>query len=141
METQFETCVTAFIDLDFKVRRETLMGFKMISLFEGYFLMIISLKICSSMHFFKICAKYLCCPLRKISKSSIFFMIVYFWYGIFFFQRPRPSPIALEPCVGNRAAVLSLIVRMPTGGKPYTPNGYTGIAIASSLVTLGKVFI
>ena len=27
---------------------------------------------------------------------------------------------------------------MPTGGKPYTPNGYTGIAIASSLVTLGK---
>ena len=57
-----------------------------------------------------------------------------------FFQRPRPSPIALEPCMGNRAAVLSLIVRMPTGGKPYTPNGYTGIAIASSLVTLGKYF-
>ena len=54
------------------------------------------------------------------------------------FQRARPSPIALEPCVGNRAAVLSLIVRMPTGGKPYTPNGYTGIAIASSLVTLGN---
>jgi len=53
-------------------------------------------------------------------------------------KRPRPSPIALEPCVGNRAAVLSLIVRMPTGGKPYTPNGYTGIAIASSLVTLGN---
>ena len=44
----------------------------------------------------------------------------------------------MEPCEGNRAAVLSLIVRMPTGGKPYTPNGYTGIAIASSLVTLGK---
>ena len=42
--------------------------------------------------------------------------------------------------MGNRAAVLSLIVRMPTGGKPYTPNGYTGIAIASSLVTLGKYF-
>ena len=54
-----------------------------------------------------------------------------------FFQRPRPSPIALEPCVSNRAAVLSLIVRMPTGGKAYAPNGYTGIAIASSLVTLG----
>jgi hypothetical protein len=58
----------------------------------------------------------------------------------YFFQRPRPSPIALEPCMGNRAAVLSLIVRMPTGGKPYTPNGYTGIAIASSLVTLGNIF-
>ena len=58
-------------------------------------------------------------------------------FFILFFQRPRPSPIALEPCVSNRAAVLSLIVRMPTGGKSYAPNGYTGIAIASSLVTLG----
>ena len=53
------------------------------------------------------------------------------------FQKHRPSPIALEPCVGNRAAVLSLVVRLPTGGKPFTPNGYTGIAVASSLVTLG----
>merc|ERR1712241_843609 len=53
-------------------------------------------------------------------------------------KRARPSPIALEPCEGNRAAVLSLIVRMPTGGKAYAPNGYTGIAIASSLVTLGN---
>jgi hypothetical protein len=53
-------------------------------------------------------------------------------------QKHRPSPIALEPCVGNRAAVLSLIVRLPTGGKLYTPNGYTGIAVASSLVTLGN---
>ena len=50
----------------------------------------------------------------------------------------RPSPIALEPCEGNRAAVLSLIVRLPTGGKPYAPPGYTGIAVASSLVTLGS---
>ena len=54
------------------------------------------------------------------------------------FQKHRPSPIALEPCVGNRAAVLSLVVRLPTGGKPFTPNGYTGIAVASSLVTLGR---
>ncbi len=50
----------------------------------------------------------------------------------------RPSPIALEPCEGNRAAVLSLIVRLPTGGKQYAPPGYTGIAVASSLVTLGQ---
>lgn len=53
-------------------------------------------------------------------------------------RRYRPSPIALEPCEGNRAAVLSLIVRLPTGGKPYAPPGYTGIAVASSLVTLGN---
>ena len=66
-------------------------------------------------------------------------LLVYIIF-ILYFQRPRPSPIALEPCVSNRAAVLSLIVRMPTGGKSYAPNGYTGIAIASSLVTLGMIF-
>jgi len=53
-------------------------------------------------------------------------------------KKPRPSPIALEPCVGNRAAVLTLIVRMPTGGHSYAPPGLPGIAIASSLVTLGN---
>ena len=53
-------------------------------------------------------------------------------------RKYRPSPIALEPCDGNRAAVLSLIVRLPTGGRQYAPPGYTGIAVASSLVTLGK---
>ncbi|CAB4068775.1 unnamed protein product [Lepeophtheirus salmonis] len=37
-------------------------------------------------------------------------------------KRSWPSPIALEPCVE----------------KPYAPNGYTGIAVASSLVTLGN---
>eukprot|EP00094_Tigriopus_californicus_P013495 TCALIF_13053-PA protein Name:"Similar to tag-53 Putative protein tag-53 (Caenorhabditis elegans)" AED:0.08 eAED:0.08 QI:208/1/1/1/0.92/1/14/654/1185 len=50
----------------------------------------------------------------------------------------RPSPIALEPCEDNRAAVLSLVVRLPTGGQPYAPPGYTGIAVASALVTLGN---
>ncbi|KAL6445553.1 hypothetical protein ACFW04_000830 [Cataglyphis niger] len=49
-----------------------------------------------------------------------------------------PSPIALEPCCGNRAAVLSLLVRMPTGGEPYTPAGQSaGLVVASALVTLG----
>lgn len=28
----------------------------------------------------------------------------------------NPTPIAFEPCMNNKAAVLSLIVRMPTGG-------------------------
>ncbi len=55
-------------------------------------------------------------------------------------KRYRPSPIALEPCDGNRAAVLSLIVRLPTAGKRYAPPGYTGIAVASSLVTLGEYY-
>lgn len=30
-------------------------------------------------------------------------------------KKDVPSPIALEPCSGNRAAVLSLLVRLPTG--------------------------
>ena len=31
------------------------------------------------------------------------------------YLQDSPSPIALEPCEGNRAAVLSLLVRLPTG--------------------------
>ncbi|KAK9729796.1 Laminin EGF domain [Popillia japonica] len=54
-------------------------------------------------------------------------------------KRDSPSPIALEPCNGNRAAVLSLLVRLPTGGEPYVSKGQSaGLAIASSLVTLGN---
>ncbi|XP_054167519.1 attractin-like protein 1 [Oppia nitens] len=51
----------------------------------------------------------------------------------------NPTPIALEPCNTGKAAVLSLIVRLPTGGLPSTPPGQTGIAIASALVSLGTV--
>ncbi|XP_011147509.1 attractin-like protein 1 isoform X1 [Harpegnathos saltator] len=54
-------------------------------------------------------------------------------------KKAAPSPIALEPCCGNRAAVLSLLVRLPTGGEPYTPAGQSaGLAVASALVTLGS---
>ncbi|XP_049809603.1 attractin [Schistocerca nitens] len=54
-------------------------------------------------------------------------------------KKDSPSPIALEPCCGNRAAVLSLLVRLPTGGEMYTPPGQSaGLAVASALVTLGN---
>ncbi|KAG7200810.1 hypothetical protein KM043_003181 [Ampulex compressa] len=54
-------------------------------------------------------------------------------------KKDAPSPIALEPCCGNRAAVLSLLVRLPTGGEVYTPLGQSaGLAVASALVTLGS---
>lgn len=54
-------------------------------------------------------------------------------------KKDSPSPIALEPCSGNRAAVLSLLVRLPTGGEMYTPSGQSaGLAVASALVTLGN---
>ncbi|XP_076062898.1 attractin-like protein dsd isoform X2 [Oratosquilla oratoria] len=54
-------------------------------------------------------------------------------------RKKNPSPISLEPCCGNRAAVLSLVVQLPTGGEPFTPHGHPGgLAIASTLVTLGN---
>ncbi|XP_050304238.1 attractin [Anthonomus grandis grandis] len=54
-------------------------------------------------------------------------------------KRDSPSPIALEPCEGSRAAVLSLLVRLPTGGEDYTVKGQAaGLCIASALVTLGN---
>ena len=54
-------------------------------------------------------------------------------------MKNSPSPIALEPCSGNRAAVLSLLVRLPTGEGVYTPAGQSaGLAVASALVTLGS---
>lgn len=52
-------------------------------------------------------------------------------------KKEYPNPIAMEPCNNNKAAVLSLIVRLPTGSDAHTPNGQSGIAIASALVTLG----
>lgn len=42
-------------------------------------------------------------------------------------KKDCPSPIALEPCCGNRAAVLSLLVRLPTCDEPYTPSGQSGM--------------
>ncbi|XP_037944617.1 attractin-like protein 1 [Teleopsis dalmanni] len=54
-------------------------------------------------------------------------------------KKDCPSPIALEPCSGNRAAVLSLLVRLPTGGLQHAPAGQSaGLAVASALVTLGN---
>jgi hypothetical protein len=81
-------------------------------------------------------------------------------------KKDSPSPIALEPCAGNKAAVLSLLVRLPTGkienhlhfqqlifitnhsyflknkmigGLLHSPPGQSaGLAVASALVTLGN---
>ncbi|KAB7494399.1 Attractin-like protein 1 [Armadillidium nasatum] len=50
----------------------------------------------------------------------------------------NPSPISLEPCAGNRAAVLSLLVELPTGNRRFTSPGHPGgLAVASALVSLG----
>lgn len=47
--------------------------------------------------------------------------------------------MALEPCASGKAAVLSLIVRLPTGGQEHTATGQSGLAIASALVSLGTL--
>lgn len=33
----------------------------------------------------------------------------------------------MEPCGNNKAAVLSLIVRLPTGNEAYAPSGQAGL--------------
>lgn len=54
-------------------------------------------------------------------------------------RRRDPTPIALEPCATGKAAVLSLILRLPSGGQRTVPSGQTGLAIGSALVSLGTV--
>uniref|UniRef100_A0A6B0VI15 Putative attractin and platelet-activating factor acetylhydrolase n=1 Tax=Ixodes ricinus TaxID=34613 RepID=A0A6B0VI15_IXORI len=54
-------------------------------------------------------------------------------------KQGHPTPVALEPCASGKAAVLSLIVRLPTGGQEHTATGQSGLAIASALVSLGTL--
>lgn len=46
--------------------------------------------------------------------------------NVVFVLQDVPNPVALEPCAGNRAAVLTLLVRQPTGNDRFTPHGYSG---------------
>ncbi|KAK3590248.1 hypothetical protein CHS0354_041323 [Potamilus streckersoni] len=49
----------------------------------------------------------------------------------------KPAQIALEPLHNQKAAVISLFVCLPTGDSDWSPSGQSGLAIASTLVTLG----
>ncbi|KAJ8281463.1 hypothetical protein GJAV_G00067980 [Gymnothorax javanicus] len=50
-----------------------------------------------------------------------------------------PKPIALEPCFGNKAAVLSIFVRLPRGSGGVPPPGQSaGMAVASALVDVSQ---
>ncbi|KAM4809130.1 attractin [Rhinophrynus dorsalis] len=49
-----------------------------------------------------------------------------------------PKPIALEPCYGNKAAVLSIFVRLPRGLGGIPPPGQSGLAVASALVDISQ---
>ena len=43
------------------------------------------------------------------------------------------SPIALQPCYGGRAAVLSLVIQLPNGEEEYTPAGASGTTLQSKI--------
>ncbi|XP_063432339.1 attractin-like protein 1 isoform X2 [Mytilus trossulus] len=48
------------------------------------------------------------------------------------------KPVAIQPLSGHKAAILSLIVLLPTGGEEdLAPSGSSGVAIASALITMG----
>uniref|UniRef100_A0AAY4ETR7 Attractin n=1 Tax=Denticeps clupeoides TaxID=299321 RepID=A0AAY4ETR7_9TELE len=49
-----------------------------------------------------------------------------------------PKPITLEPCYGNKAAVLSIFVRLPRGLGGIPPPGQSGFAVASALVDISQ---
>ncbi|GAA6110284.1 attractin-like protein 1 [Tachysurus ichikawai] len=51
-------------------------------------------------------------------------------------QDPKapPKPIALEPCSGGKAAVLTVLLCLPRGPSGFPPPGQSGIAIASALI-------
>ena len=53
-------------------------------------------------------------------------------------KKTVPSPIALEPLKGGKAAVVSLLLRLPMGDEDYTPNGSSGVTVGSTLVSVGN---
>uniref|UniRef100_A0A8C4UCT0 Attractin like 1 n=1 Tax=Falco tinnunculus TaxID=100819 RepID=A0A8C4UCT0_FALTI len=59
------------------------------------------------------------------------------YIGISFFQG-APKPIAIEPCSGNRAAVLTVFLCLPRGSSGIPPPGQSGLAIASALIDISQ---
>ncbi|XP_035260007.1 attractin-like protein 1 isoform X1 [Anguilla anguilla] len=45
-----------------------------------------------------------------------------------------PKPIAMEPCFGGKAAVLTVFMCLPQGSSTVPPPGQSGITIASALI-------
>lgn len=45
-----------------------------------------------------------------------------------------PKPVAMEPCSGGKAAVLTVLLCLPRGPSGVPPPGQSGIAIASALI-------
>lgn len=62
-------------------------------------------------------------------------------FSVFFcFPQSVPKPIALEPCFGNKAAVLSIFVRLPRGSGGIPPPGQSGKKLLPSSYPLAFFF-
>jgi len=44
----------------------------------------------------------------------------------------NPTPIALEPCSGGKAAILTLVVKLPTGGQHAPASGISDMIVSIS---------
>ncbi|KAI6177440.1 hypothetical protein M3Y97_00907400 [Aphelenchoides bicaudatus] len=53
-------------------------------------------------------------------------------------QNTQPTAISVEPCRNFNTAIYTVIVRLPTGNKRYTPFGASGLAFASTLCHLSQ---
>lgn len=49
-----------------------------------------------------------------------------------------PKPIAMEPCFGGKAAVLTVLMRLPSGLSDLPPPGQSGLIVASALVDISQ---
>lgn len=49
-----------------------------------------------------------------------------------------PKPVAMEPCSGGKAAVLTVLLRLPSGPSGLPPPGQSGITVASALIDISQ---
>uniref|UniRef100_H2LJV7 Attractin like 1 n=1 Tax=Oryzias latipes TaxID=8090 RepID=H2LJV7_ORYLA len=49
-----------------------------------------------------------------------------------------PKPVAIEPCSGGKAAVLTVLMHLPSGLSALPPPGQSGIIVASALIDISQ---
>ncbi|KAJ0015982.1 hypothetical protein NQD34_014272 [Periophthalmus magnuspinnatus] len=49
-----------------------------------------------------------------------------------------PKPVAVEPCSGGKAAVLTVLMRLPSGPTGLPPPGQSGFIVASALIDVSQ---
>ncbi|XP_061822707.2 attractin-like protein 1 [Nerophis lumbriciformis] len=49
-----------------------------------------------------------------------------------------PKPVAMEPCSGGKAGVLTVLMRLPSGPTNLPPPGQSGLVVASALIDISQ---